>query len=90
MGGEGAAICSAMFPECLLCAGHHSRHWTNSSEQIKSLTSGSPHSNGENHSSQINQNGYNEKDTRNTIEKKKKKLEQSEGTDKDGETFHRT
>ena len=88
MGGEGAAICSAMFPECLLCAGHHSRHWTNSSEQIKSLTSGSPHSNGENHSSQINQNGYNEKDTRNTIEKKKK-LEQSEGTDKDGETFHR-
>ena len=22
MGGEGAAICSAMFPECLLCAGH--------------------------------------------------------------------
>lgn len=52
--------------------------------KTKSLTSWSPHSNGENNSSQINQNGYNEKDKRNII---KKKLEQSEGTDNDGETF---
>lgn len=38
--------------------------------KITSLTSWSPHSNGENDSSQINQNGYNEKDKRNIILKK--------------------
>ena len=38
--------------------------------KITSLTLWSPHSNGENDSSQINQNGYNEKDKRNIILKK--------------------
>ena len=41
-------------------------------------------------SSQTNQNRYNEKDVRNTIKRKKKKLEQSEGPDKDGEMCYQT